>query len=225
MLNYEVPESLLAPLVPRGTELDRHGGRLFASIVGFRFLGTRVRGIPIPFHADFEEVNLRFYVRRAVGGEWRRAVVFVRELVPKRAVAWVARLVYNEPYRRVPMSHRLSGRVGGAPAEVRYGWRADGQAGGVGGSLAAAPRPLERPSDAEFITEHYWGYTRQRDGGTIEYEVRHPPWDVADLVGARVEGDLARVYGPEWAELLVEPPRTAFYAVGSSVAVYPGERI
>jgi hypothetical protein len=130
LLNYEVPESLLDPLVPAGTRLDRVAGRLLASVVGFRFLDTRVRGWSVPFHRHFEEVNLRFYVRRALpSGEVRRAVVFVRELVPKRAVAWVARVVYNEPYLAVPMGHRLTRSApDGPPSRVEYSWAFKAQA-------------------------------------------------------------------------------------------------
>lgn len=107
MLNWRVPPSLLHAYVPSGTELDEWQGHAFVSIVGFLFLNTRVLGVPIPWHRNFEELNLRFYVRRTVGGEARRAVTFIKELVPRRAIATVARLAYNEPYEAVPMRHRI----------------------------------------------------------------------------------------------------------------------
>src|SRR6185503_10439864 len=96
MLNYEVDPSVLHPLVPRGTELDTWHGRTYASVVGFLFLDTRVLGLAIPFHRDFEEVNLRFYVRRREAEAWRRGVVFIKEIVPRWAIATVARVAYNE---------------------------------------------------------------------------------------------------------------------------------
>ncbi len=37
MFNYEVPPELLAPLVPRGTELDSWQGKVYVSLVGFLF--------------------------------------------------------------------------------------------------------------------------------------------------------------------------------------------
>ncbi|HKD03053.1 MAG TPA: DUF2071 domain-containing protein, partial [Terriglobales bacterium] len=107
MLNYEVEPSVLAAFVPAGTELDRWNGRLFVSLVGFRFLRTRVWGLPIPLHCNFDEVNLRFYVRRMEGSEIRRGVVFIREIVPRRAIATVARNLYGERYVALPMRHRL----------------------------------------------------------------------------------------------------------------------
>jgi len=227
LLNYEVPEALLRPLVPAGTELDRVEGRLLASVVGFRFIDTRIRGWPIPFHRHFEEVNLRFYVvRHRPAGEIRRAVVFVRELVPKIAVAWLARLVYNEPYRRVPMAHHVTRPSGaGPPTRVQYTWTLARQTCRLAGALTSAPAALARPSEAEFITEHYWGYTRQRDGGTIEYRVAHPPWMVASIETPELSGDVGAVYGPAWRPLLERPPYSACYATGSEVAVFAGHRI
>ncbi|MDE0204502.1 MAG: DUF2071 domain-containing protein, partial [Candidatus Tectomicrobia bacterium] len=88
MVNYEVDPNLLRSWLPAGVELDTWQGRTLASVVGFEFLATRVLGVQVPGHQDFHEVNLRFYVRRRVGGGWRRGVVFVKELVPRRAIAW-----------------------------------------------------------------------------------------------------------------------------------------
>src|SRR5687768_6124543 len=122
MLNYEIAEGLLLPLVPAGVELDRWRGKAYVSVVGFRFLDTRVRGVAVPGHTRFEEVNLRFYVRREVGGEVRRGVVFVRELVPRRAIAFVARAMYNEPYRAVRMRHTIES-VGDGRTAREYAWR------------------------------------------------------------------------------------------------------
>ena len=103
MLNFAVDPKLLEPLIPPGTELDFHDGETFVSVVGFMFLRTRLVGLPIPFHRNFEEVNLRFYVRRRAPEGWRRGVVFVRELVPRRAIAFVARVFYDEPYLGEPV--------------------------------------------------------------------------------------------------------------------------
>ena len=183
MLNYEISPELLAPFVPRGTSLDLWQGRALASVVGFRFLDTRVVGVPIPLHRDFDEVNLRFYVRRELpDGEVRRAVVFIRELVPKPIIAWVARALYNEPYRAVTMRSECRAAPTEAPGSIRYAWRRRTTAGRAWEHVAAravgdATVPA-RGTEAQFITEHYWGYTRQRDGSTIEYEVRHPSWRV-----------------------------------------------
>jgi len=222
MLNYQVDPRLLAPHVPRGCELDRFDGATYVSVVGFVFANTRLHGVPIPYHRTFEEVNLRFYVRRAVGGGVRRAVTFLREFVPRRAIALVARWAYNEPYRAVPMSHEWQGAGPG-----RVPRRAEYRAGPIqfavetgGETVALAPNSFEA-----FISEHYWGYTAQRDGGTVEYEVAHPPWRIAAARAATLTGDLESAYGPSFAGPLRSPPHSAWLADGSAVTVFAPNRI
>src|SRR3984893_14226854 len=104
MLNYVIDPAIIAPLVPPGTELDFENGETFVSVVGFLFLDSRLLGLPVPLHRDFEEVSLRFYVRKESADPGRRGVVFVRELVPKRAIAVIARTFYGEPYFALPMN-------------------------------------------------------------------------------------------------------------------------
>ena len=224
MLNYEVSPALLDSLVPAGVEIDRWRGQLYVSVVGFLFHDTRVFGLWIPGHRTFEEVNLRFYVRRHVGDEMRRGVVFVRELVPRRAIATVARLMYNEPYRAVLMCHRFDLSRDGATSR-EFAWRAGDEWTRLAAQTVGSPRPLEPGSEAEFITEHYWGYTRQRDGSTIEYRVDHPRWNVWNADDARLEGDVSAVYGDAFARALEGPPRSAFVADGSPVTVFAPTRI
>jgi len=217
MVNYQVEPALLRPLVPAGTELDEFGGRCYVSLVGFLFLGVRVQGVRIPFHTRFEEVNLRFYVRREEGGERRRAVTFVRELVPLPTVALAARWRYGERYSTVRMRHRVT------DAAVAYEWRYAGRWQGI----EVAPEPeavLPEPgSEQEFITEHYWGYAATRRG-TVEYEVVHPRWNVS-RAQATVDCDAERLYGPGFAAALAKAPSSAFLADGSPVAVMPGRLI
>lgn len=227
MLNWEVDPALLRPLVPRGTELDEWSGMTVASLVGFRFLRTRVLGIPIPFHRDFEELNLRFYVRRRGPEGWRRGVVFVKEVVPRRAIAMVARVVYNENYVALSMRHHIdmegdSLRAGGA---VEYDWRHRGRWNTLRAVTAGPPRALADGSEAEFITEHYWGYAAQRDGGCVEYRVEHPRWRVWDASTPALEADVDALYGADFGSVLANPPRSAFVAEGSPVVVRRGTRI
>jgi uncharacterized protein YqjF (DUF2071 family) len=169
MLNYEVDPAVLKPFVPAGTELDLPEGRAFVSVVGFHFRHTRVRGVPIPFHEHFEEVNLRFYVRRTVGGETRRGVVFIKELVPRWAIAWTARRFYNENYFAVPMHHQNNKY--GLERSVTYGWKWNGEDHHLEVRVMGEPVLPAIDSFEAFITEHYWGYARQRNGGTMEYQV------------------------------------------------------
>jgi uncharacterized protein len=224
MLNYRVPEVMLTPLVPAGTELDLFDGAAYVSLVGFLFRRTQVLGVAVPLHVNFEEVNLRFYVRRTVNGEIRRGVTFIRELVPRRAIALTAKLLYNEPYRAVPMRHKIVGDENSL-SSVEDGWRASGQWTTLRASVDGMPRPLVPGSEEEFVTQHYWGYTRQRDGRTVEYRVDHPSWRVWRATSASVEGTVAPVYGDAFAEILAAAPHSAFVADGSAVVVYAPVRI
>ncbi|HBL27531.1 MAG TPA: hypothetical protein DD490_11905 [Acidobacteria bacterium] len=225
MLNYEVDPKVLAPRVPAGTELDLWQGRHLVSLVGFLFLDTRVLGVPIPFHRDFEEVNLRFYVRHKGPEGWRRGVVFVKEIVPRRAIAWVARTIYNENYVALPMRHEvvLPGATGVGRAE--YGWRLDGRDYSLAARLRGEPGLPPMGSEEEFITEHYWGYAAQRDGSSLEYRVEHPQWEVWATEEAAFTGDAGALYGADFSPFLQGPPASAFVAVGSPVVVRKGVRI
>jgi len=218
MLNYQVDAAILKPHVPAGTELDSFDGAFYISMVGFLFQRTRVLGAPIPGHQDFEEVNLRFYVRRHEDG-WKRGIAFLKEIVPKFAIAVLARELYNENYVTMPMRHRADGN------RVEYGWLYSGNWNRLGVEIAGEPALAAPGSLEEFITEHYWGYTRQPDGGSLEYRVEHVPWRLWQTGRAQLLCDAAELYGPEFAEALGVAPRSAFLAEGSAVAVYRGVRI
>ncbi len=220
MLNYAVSPDALRPFVPAGTELDEFRGTTYASVVGFRFAQTRVFGVRVPFHVTFDEVNLRFYVRRSGPDGWRRGVVFIRELVPRRAIAWAARTWYNEPYRTLPMRHAIARRDDGWPVSARYEWRRTERWEGLSARTDREPVPLVSGSEAAFIAEHYWGYTRQRDGSTIEYRVAHQGWRAAAASEARLDADVRALYGAPFDTLLGAEPRSAFVADGSPVTVY-----
>src|SRR5579859_5585269 len=118
LATYAVPPSLLEKRLPPGTELDTRDGHSFVSAVAFQFLDTRVLGIPWPGYRDFAELNLRFYVRH--GGE--RGVVFIREFVPQRLVAWLARVLYNEPYLAAAVTSRVEDGPALITAEYRLEW-------------------------------------------------------------------------------------------------------
>lgn len=162
MLNFVVDPKIVAPLVPPGTEIDFENGETFLSVVGFLFLDTRLLGLPIPLHRDFEEVNFRFYVRKKSADTWRRGVVFVRELVPRRAIALVARTFYGENYVALPMKHQID-HVD-LRLSVEYSWRRGSKWESLKMSATGEAQSIPAGSHAEFITEHYWGYTRVRAG-------------------------------------------------------------
>jgi uncharacterized protein YqjF (DUF2071 family) len=259
MLNYVVDPRLITPLVPAETEIDFENGETFLSVVGFLFLDTRLLGLPIPLHRDFEEVNLRFYVRRKSADTWRRGVVFIRELVPRRAIALVARAFYGENYVAVPMKHKIehlavpasggqllhssrdvlikrndgsswatppvdeTGCPSGAKRvdenlKVEYSWRRGRKWESLKMTATGEAQPIPAGSHADFITEHYWGYTALREGCS-EYRVDHPRWKIWKATSSELNADVATLYGEQFTEVFNQPPRSAFIADGSPVTI------
>jgi hypothetical protein len=224
MLNYQVDPSVLRPLVPEGTELDDRDGNHFVSVVGFLFLDTHILSLPAFFHQNFEEVNLRFYVRRAVANKRRPGVVFIREMVPLPLVSQVARLTYNEPYRTVPMQHALV-ETNGELQSVEYRFGASRDQCRLAVHLDGPAQSIRIGSEEEFLSDRPWGYTRQRDGGTIEYRIEHPRWNVWRDARWELDGPIQEFYDEPFASILRGAPASAFVADGSAVAVHFPERI
>jgi uncharacterized protein YqjF (DUF2071 family) len=226
MLNYPVDSAVLEKYLPTGTSLDGYKGKTYVSIVGFLFLDAKVCGLGIPFHRNFEEVNLRFYVRRLRHDGWHRGVVFIKEIVPRLAIASTARLLYNEQYVALPMRHEVQVPSPGAErVAAEYAWEFQGRWNSMRVEGVGQPQEPKGGALQEFITEHYFGYTRQADGTTLEYRVEHPKWRVWPAAYASLEGDIAGLYGNEFVPFLNVKPTTAFLAEGSAVTVYGGTRI
>jgi uncharacterized protein YqjF (DUF2071 family) len=218
MMNFAIDADVLTPHVPRGTELDRFHDQCFVSLVGFEFRDVRVLGCSLPGHRTFDEVNLRFYVRR---GE-RRGVVFLREIAPRWLVSFVARRLYNEEYITLPVRHQQTPPQGQLPGSMRYEWRYRGAVHHISAQVVGEPRLPEPGSEAEFIVEHYWGYSRQRDGSTMEYRVEHMPWRVWHAAAPSLAFDAEALYGPILAPYLRQLPTSVFVAEGSPVMVRRG---
>ena len=224
MANYIVDPSLLQPYLPKGVELDTWQGRHYVSLVGFMFLNTRVLGVAVPGHVHFEEVNLRFYVRRRTAEGIRRGVVFIQEIVPKPALCWVANTLYREHYVAHRMSHEWVEQED--QLQVTYSWQ--NRQGRQSFSATADPQALPLPDGSEeaFILEHYWGYSRYSASKTIEYQVDHPTWEAYPVRSHSIEVDFASQYGPHWGEALQDKqPASVFLAEGSPIWVGRGKML
>jgi uncharacterized protein YqjF (DUF2071 family) len=220
-LTWEVDAEALADRVPSGLELDTFEGRALVSLVGFLFLDTRALGIPLPFQQRFPEVNLRFYVRREAPEGPRRGVVFVKEVVPRWAIAAGARWLFDEPYCTRPMRHEGSGD-GEEPRPgdpLSYEWREGSRWHGLSARVGAFIGPAPPGSLQEFVIERYWGYTRRRNGRTVEYRVRHPPWRLWAAGQPLANLDGPQVYGDRLGTILAAPPLSGVVADGSPVTV------
>lgn len=222
LANYAVDPEVLRPYLPFGTELDLWQDTCYLSLVGFMFVNTRLMGIKVPGHVNFEEVNLRFYVRRKEGDGWKRGVVFIKEIVPKPALSFVANTVYHENYETMPMRHTWVEQ--GERLEVSYGWQ---KGAWHTFKILAGAKPVEIPADSEtaFITEHYWGYARINDHKTNEYEVTHPRWLAYPVESWQIEVDFGVVYGEDFAFLNALAPHSVMLAEGSEITVEPKKKI
>lgn len=222
MANYAVDPSLLKPYVPQATELDYFQGNTYVSIVGFRFLDTKVLGIPVPFHRDFTEVNLRFYVRYKTPEGWRRGTSFISEIVPKPAIAWIANLVYREHYMYAPTQYWIDHR--NDELSIEYRWRKRGD-----NYVIATANPQSQPllpgSIEEFIAQHYWGYNAFSKKTTLEYGVEHPAWLYFPVTDFEAHYNTEALYGSAFVPYLERKPDSVFVADGSDIVVRQGSKI
>jgi uncharacterized protein YqjF (DUF2071 family) len=215
--NYKVNESVLQPYLPVGTELDKWNGTCYLSLIGFLFKNTKLLGIRVPSHSNFEEVNLRFYVRYQDQGTWKRGVVFIKEIVPKFALAFIANAIYNENYVVFPMSHIWSENE--VERTVDYQWKIKGQWQQFRVTAEKELASIQLESEVEFITEHYWGYARYNDLKTNEYEVKHPKWEHYPVKHYTIDVDFGLTYGEGFRFLNNEQPVSVMLAEGSVISV------
>ncbi|SFU52881.1 hypothetical protein SAMN05216480_10654 [Pustulibacterium marinum] len=214
--NYAIAPEILTNYVPYGTELDTYDGVCYISLVGFLFQNTKLLGLKIPFHVNFEEVNLRFYVKRFDGKEWKRGVVFIKEIVPKPALTFVANTVYNENYETMPMEHQIIHNE--QELMVHYRWK---HAVWNEFQVTASPKsePIIPGGLSEFITEHYWGYAALNATKSNEYEVTHPQWNIYPVRNYIIHADFGALYGEEFAFLSNATPANVLLAEGSEITV------
>ena len=223
MVNYEVSPEILQKYLPYKTELDFWNNRCYVSIVGFRFLETKVLGIKFPFHTNFDEVNLRFYVRYNDNGTWKRGAVFIKEIVPKAMITFIANTLYNEKYATHPCKHEIQNIDN--QLFVKYLWKSKGLWNHVEVKADLAANPILAGSEEEFITEHYWGYAGYSTKKTNEYQVQHPRWNVHKVNSYDILCDFEELYGSEFAFLGSASPTSVLLAEGSEVSIFKGKVI
>lgn len=215
--NYIVDKSILKESIPKGTELDIWNGNCYISFVGFMFINTSILGIKVPFHTNFEEVNLRFYVLRKENNKWKRGVVFIREFVPKIIPAYLANMLYKEHYKAVPMEHVWN--IHSNSLEVKYTLYSQNRTHTFNLITEKNTHSIEQGSEEEFITEHYWGYTKVNEHKTFEYQVTHPRWDAYSVIDHTIDVDFGILYGEEFSFLSTVEPSSVMLAEGSAITV------
>jgi uncharacterized protein YqjF (DUF2071 family) len=221
MINYEVDQKVLLPYLPDKTELDSLNGKFYVSLVAFHFLNTKVKGISFPFHRDFEEVNLRFYVKYKESGIYKKGVVFISEMVPKRMIAFIARLLYGEKYSYAPITSTIKEsdtRV------LNFAWGNKLQHH-LTVETEKNVQTLTEGSKEQFILEHYWGYTGMKNNATLEYKVGHPSWNIFPVRSFEIYVNFSQLYGTGFSFLNETEPASVVVAEGSKVQVYDGKKI
>ena len=219
LISWRADDAALTPLLPHGLELDRWHGDAYVSLVGMRFARVRLFGVPAPPFA-YDEINLRFYVRRKVAnGDPMPGVVFIRQIVPHRMTALAAQMIYGEPFVRSPISRiDEAGRLG-------YRWRQ----GGIRNEFAVHPAETvdyaEPDSLEDFLTTRHWGYNGKPTGPTTTYHVQRPAWKVGVARPLSMDCDLEPLAGGAIAKITGGEPTSALFAGGSRAAVGLPRRI
>ena len=217
MANYIVDPAVLKPYLPSKTVLDIFNGNVYVSLVGFMFMNTRLFGFKIPFHINFEEVNLRFYVRYNDNGEWKRGTVFIKEIVPKPAISFIANSFYHENYCTKKMKHMIAET--NDELTLSYQWKHQNKWNTIKAVVEKTPQPMITGSAEEFIAEHYWGYSKYNDATTYEYNVQHPPWKILPVKDYLIDCDFTSLYGDAFSNLQKANPDSVFVAEGSDIFV------
>jgi len=218
LINYEIDASLLEKYVPKGTELDLYNGKCYISLVGFLFQDTKLLGIKIPFHINFEEINLRFYVKRFENGIWKRGVVFIKEIVPKSMITFVANSLYKEHYQTLPTKHSITKNKNNNTDFV-YQWKIKKRWNTIVIETKNNELEIETETASEFITEHYFGYTKYNENKTSKYEVKHPKWKQQKVIQTSIDVDFKETYGNEFEFLNKLEPAFTIFAKGSKISV------
>ncbi len=213
LVNYKINPNILKPFIPKGTELDLYNNACYVSLVGFMFKDTKVLGVKIPNHINFEEVNLRFYVKH----NNNRGVVFIKEIVPKPIITFIANTIYKEHYQTCEMSHQWIDN--NQSKRINYNWKINNNWQSIMVNSNNKVQDILPNTEAEFITEHYFGYTKYKRK-TFEYEVAHPTWKQYKVLDYKINVDFAENYGDEFQFLNQTNPSSVILAKGSEISVH-----
>lgn len=216
-ITYAISPTLLTSYLPKGVTLATKDGKAFVSLVAFSFEETKVKGIKIPFHVNFPEINLRFYVNY----KGKVAVCFINEFVPKQCIALVANKLYNEPYIAYPM--KVSTEVNEKQQELTISHQITKrkQVHRLKAIVSTQSYTPESNTIAHYFKEHDLGLGIDKKGRTLYYRVEHPIWAIYPIKEYIVQMDFEQLYGKPWGILNTLEPLHILVAKGSKIAVYP----
>ena len=121
------------------------------------------------------------------------------------------------------MKHTL--KVNENSREFIYQWKVNNHWNSIAVETEKNPSPIEYDSEAEFITEHYFGYTKINENETFEYQVTHPRWQQYKVIKNTSIIDFEGVYGKEFAFIKDLKPTSVFLAVGSAITIEDKRKI
>ena len=217
MANFAVDQDILLPYLPKGVELDFYENKTYVSLVGFMFRNTKIFNIPIPYLGTFEEINLRFYVKRSDKNEVKRGVVFINETIPYKTVAWVANRLYKEHYISIPTRHHWN--INNTNKQIEYEWKVNKSWNSIQINALSENQPMPTGSIEEFIFEHYYGYTKINNALSQEYKINHPRWKINEVLDYEIKCDFEKMYGVNFEFLNNVTPDSVILAEGSPVSV------
>jgi len=216
MANYEIDPSVLEQYLPKGVELDFYNNKTFVSLVGFMFKKTSLFGIPIPFFGSFEEINLRFYVRKIENRKIKKGVVFINETVPFKIVALLANKLYKEHYISIPTKNSI---VISDHKHLKYEWKINNKWNAIAVKADTNQYEITKDTIEEFIFERYFGFTKLSDTSTQEYKIHHPKWMTHKIINSHIDCDFGSMYGDSFSGLNNQKPDSIILAEGSQVSV------
>lgn len=217
MINYLVDRAVLLPYLPHGVDLDTYEDKVFVSLVGFKFAKSKIFGVSIPIYGSFDEVNLRFYVKREDGGELKRGVVFISEIVPYQIVSFLANSLYKEHYRTAKMESSIT--LAGKKKYLKYAWKTAQNNCLIDVIFENEVAEIEANSEEEFIYEHYYGFTKVNENETWEYKVNHSRWKTNKVESFDIKCDFEKMYGSPFSFLNQQAPYSVYNAIGSEVSI------
>ncbi|WP_424494544.1 YqjF family protein [Salinimicrobium sp. GXAS 041] len=215
--NYTVPPQLIEKYLPAHTKPDFYNGKCYLSLVGFQFKNVKVANLKIPFNNDFEEINLRFYVKRFDGAKWRKGVIFISQIADKAALNTLANVLFQENYQKLVTKQHIS--EDDTSINARYSWRFKDEWQHLEAKSGIVASPFQENSEEEFLMDRPWGYGKRNNEETNEYKVSHPDWPIFEVEEYSVKVDFSLLFGPEFNILSSATPKSVILAEGSTVSM------
>jgi hypothetical protein len=223
-LVYTAPIDEVQTLLPEGLTPEIFDGKAHIILSALEFRQTRVKGLKIPFHVHFPEINLRIPVRK----QGVTGVYFLRQYVPKHCIAVVAKRIYHEAYEAYPMEflvqHVPDADEGTSIMECHCKlWKKEDTLDIQ--VYAVEPEnyipvdenhpPEPAVGDADFIT----GFGTNDKQEIIEYRIEHRKQEFFEVREWSIRGDLTKIFDDCIPKGISEMPIHVSFSHGQAVKI------